>query len=355
MRTSRALPRLLPSLALCGPLTAGCAQPSKGVGEFDETEGAAATDGASTTSDDPDLETTTDASPTTATSDATATTEATTDDATTEATTTEATTDDETTGPTPLEIDLDAFESQLADGCVAANSGVDVDQLIADGIVFGGDGSPITCSVEDALGHGALPAGIDVAADCVATGVVAPSLPLGAYAWIVTLTQEGSGSTVHLPYCAPQTAPHPDAYDIAVTHEGGDVTFTPDYTDLFGDDPPREVIVQVARPCEFMSCFFAYYASLSAVGLTGVSAAPVSSLEGGGFEHGVDVSVDELPDEFLDRFHVIQTRWDYCLSGSDSAPQVAQDEHFALCGREALAQEHGDDSNLEYDLIVRPL
>ena len=189
----------------------------------------------------------------------------------------------------------------------------------------------------------------------VATGVVAPSLPLGAYAWIVTLTQEGSGSTVHLPYCAPQTAPHPDAYDIAVTHEGGEVTFTPDYTDLFGDDPPREVIVQVARPCEFMSCFFAYYASLSAVGLTGVSAAPVSSLEGGGFEHGVDVSVDELPDEFLDRFHVIQTRWDYCLSGSDSAPQVAQDEHFALCGSEALAQEHGDDSNLEYDLIVRPL
>ncbi len=266
-----------------------------------------------------------------------------------------------------LQVNKNAMEA--IGNCVDVGSGLDIDQMVADGIIIGGDGTPITCAF-DAFeppdigfrGNGNLPPGITVDERCVATGTVPQAEPLGVYAFAVTLTQEGSQQRVWLPYCATQEVQHPGAYDIGVNVNGGDdwmfepgvTTMTANSQVTYGanNDPQ----VRVLRNCSNNSCFYKYYFGYNALN-GGVSGEQSAALPGpmmtvDGMTHSIRVD-DNLGGAGLDgRYWVVNVRWDYCLFGSDApnAPDLNDD----ACGTKELAQANGDDSNLMWSLVVVP-
>ena len=252
--------------------------------------------------------------------------------------------------------------------CLDVGTPTDIDTLLNDNVVIGGDGTPITCSFEafeppsiGYRGHGNFPPGITVDDRCVSTGNVPSSEPLGVYAFIMTLTQEGSGQKVYLPFCATQEVEHAGAYDIAVLYNNADWGFEPGVTQMSpagdvsigGANDPQ---VRVIENCSNNSCFYKYYFGYNALN-GGVSGEPSSSVPGpmnsvDGMTHSISVN-DNLAGTGLEgRYWVTNVRWDYCLFGSD-APN-ASDLNDATCGTKELAQANGQDSNLTWSLVVTP-
>jgi len=271
--------------------------------------------------------------------------------------------------PNPLE-DLGIYP----DNCVPANSGIDIDQLLADGIVLGGDGSPITCSFEAVnnpefppgtgqRGHGNLPPGITQNGDCTAVGTVSANEPHGMYVWIATLTQEGTGQKGYVPYCAPQMQQPGGAYDISVTQNGDSgAKFKPGYATMagasfsFGDGSP-DPLVEVVQPCTSNRCYYKFFFGYNTLsGMGGVNANPNAALMGNmGLSHALQVSDSDIAGGLQDRFWVVNTEWNYCLFGTDIADKDQADAaNEAQCGTKDLAIQNGSGSNLEFGVIVRP-
>ncbi len=270
--------------------------------------------------------------------------------------------------PMPLE-DLDAYP----DNCVPANSGIDIDQLIADGIVVGGDGTPITCSFEAVnnpefppgtgrQGHGNLPPGITVNEDCTAVGTVSVSELHGMYVWIATLTQEGTGQKAYVPYCAPQQQQPAGDYEITVTQAGdSNAKFTPGYTTInglnvnFGDG--SDPLFEVERPC-VNKCAHKFRFEYNALpgGAVGANSTPIDT---GGFSHGVTINASDVASNLEERFWVANIHWWYCIFDSAIPGNDEYDQAFDnFCGDEndeggMLLKQNGEGS-LEFGVIVRP-
>lgn len=269
-----------------------------------------------------------------------------------------------------LSVDPPSLEA-YPDNCVEAGSGIDIDQLLADGVIRGGDGSPLRCTFEafdpanmpqaGLRGHGNLPNGITVNDQCLATGIVPAADALGAYVWIMTVVQDTTGQEVYVPYCAKQMVPHPGAYDIAMAMNGNpNATFTPGYqamsgsTIAFGDATP-DPQVSVVRPCTNNFCFFNYFFGFNALNGGTINAGPAAEFPGGGLTHAIRVTDTGVPSDLQNRFWVVNIRWDYCLYGTNAGNQMDADaENDAICGSKDLAKQNGDDSNFEFGLIVRP-
>ena len=260
----------------------------------------------------------------------------------------------------PLTIDSGALEATYG-ACIDVAQGPSIAELLANGIVSGGDESEILCSFElfegnaqgiGVPGHGVLPSTITIADDCSADGMIPETEPPGTYAWIVNLTQQGTGQTIYLPFCAEQPTLHPDAYEISIDPDetvalapliGGNVSF--------GDEmQPR---VDVERFCPNLSCFYTYYFTFSWVNGVAYSGEPSYSLPGpNGMSHAIRFVDTDVPEQYEGRYTVAPVRWDYCLFGSDQLNAQALND--AACGTKELAIENGDDSNLQFSLIVKP-
>ncbi len=271
--------------------------------------------------------------------------------------------------PEPLEM-LEFYP----DNCVPANSGIDIDQLIADGVVVGGDGSPITCSFEAFTnpdlppgtgfrGHGNLPLGITQNDDCTAVGTVAASEPHGMYVWIATLTQESTGQKTYVPYCAPQMVQPGGAYDISITQNGDpEAKFKPGYATMsggafsFGDDSP-DPLVEIVEPCTNDRCFYGFFFFFNSISSDtgGIVKDPNQALPNKmGMSHPLQVFENDIIDGLRDRFWVVNTEWHYCLYGTDTPDEeAAAAENEAQCGDADLAMINGNGS-LEFGVIVRP-
>lgn len=266
-----------------------------------------------------------------------------------------------------LRIDVSAME----DGghCLNGGESTHIDELVADGVVLGGDGTPLTCKFDEAesmffppgtglRGHGNLPLGISVSEFCEVSGEVDPSERFGVYGFIMTVTQEGSGQKVYLPFCVPQVIP--GAYGVSVKHMGSDWDLEPGITQMdgssisFGDASPSPEVT-VENLCTHNRCYYKFFFGLNTLSGGAVGASPHSALPGGaGFTHALRISETELPASLTGRYWVVNTSFDYCLFGTDT-PDVdsADAENEAVCGTSELAQENGG-GNLEFSLVVVP-
>ena len=130
-----------------------------------------------------------------------------------------------------LDVDGDKLLQVYPDGCVGP--GVTLQDLIDNGVVIGGDGSPIMCEFRGANGDGKLPPGITVAADtCAIQGTVSNSERYGMYVWITSMVQ---GPVIaHVPYCAPQSSQAPNAYGVDKTTMGSPSTLKPGLAKMSG-------------------------------------------------------------------------------------------------------------------------
>ncbi|HRI08117.1 MAG TPA: Ig domain-containing protein [Nannocystaceae bacterium] len=252
-----------------------------------------------------------------------------------------------------LDVDGDKLLQVYPDGCVGP--GVTLQDLIDNGVVIGGDGSPIMCEFRGANGDGKLPPGITVAADtCAIQGTVSNSERYGMYVWITSMVQ---GPVIaHVPYCAPQSSQAPNAYGVDKTTMGSPSTLKPGLAKMsgtmvtFGDNTP-DPRVEVTQTCNAPSCFFKFFFAYNTLGMATVGANPSGKLGMGnafdGFFHGLNftetgISVDTYNSRGR-RHWVVNFGFDYCISDVE-----------ADCATKDLAVQNGDGSNLEIGVIVRP-
>lgn len=265
-----------------------------------------------------------------------------------------------------LSVDLDAISGP----CILEG------ETILD-FVTGGDGSPITCVAPKGTGDGKVPQGITIDKDtCEIVGSIAETR-YGTWAWIVRASQ--SGVDVYAPYCATQDQQAPKAYTIVGDHSGGkdneleplELGFKPESPLLLDGD--ADPYFEVTRDACGGSCFFgfAYTVSSSPFGLgacnddkdkcfglcplvpdanepdgdkqIGCSLVPKNMNPKIGFAHEMWAKGDAPPSDFADRPFVMQWGIDYCIS------TVQAD----CTGKQAIL-DNGDNSNLEFAVILRP-
>ena len=271
----------------------------------------------------------------------------------------------------PLSVDTDELLAAFPDGCVPL--GVTLQQLKDDGIIFGGNESPITCELKPGRGNGSgnfdkdpetkdtHPPGLSLNGDCAVTGKVSGSLPFGIYAFITTFSQ--SGLNAYVPYCAPQTEQAPSAYDIIREDLGTDATFKPGLQILdpgeaiaYGTDAPdpRVTVTDDVGACDGNTCFYAFvfaYNTLSS--MSTVSANPNSKFPAQGFDgftHAIRVTDPPL-DIFSGRAYVTNITFDYCIAGNgddcgNNEPDSAK--------RGELVRANGGGSNYYFSLVALP-
>ncbi|MBZ5712318.1 hypothetical protein [Nannocystis pusilla] len=272
----------------------------------------------------------------------------------------------------PLALDPAALVSAFPDGCIS-DPAVGIDDLLALGILNGGDGTQPTCSLIPGRGHGmsnfdgdfetpdTIAPGLAVDPEtCRLSGTVDPSLHYGVYAWITTVRQ--TGVDVHLPYCASQTI-EPD-YEIIRTDAGEDRTLAPGLAFLgasaneltYGSDlPDPQVRVDYGMDCPG-SCFYAYIFSYATVSASAnVSSSPSAKYPAMGFEgftHAIRITEPDtaLLDGYRARAFVVPITWDYCMAQNDldCGNNTADPDEKA-----AIIRENGG-GGYRFSLIVLP-
>ena len=272
----------------------------------------------------------------------------------------------------PISVDTDALLGTQG-GCVPL--GVSLAQLQADGIIFGGDGTPITCELKAGRGNGSddfdndpmspstHPPGLTLDSGCAVTGTISPSLPFGIYAFITTFSQ--SGQNAFVPYCAPQDVQPGSAYDIFREDTGNIATFDPGVVVLdqgemlsFGTDvpDPKLTITDNVSACAGNTCFYSFvfsYNTLSQM-LSMVTANPNSKFPAQGFDgftHALRVSDGPL-DIFRGRAYVTNIRFDYCIA--DNADDCGNDPKYTAAQRGELVKQNGGGSNYYFSLVALP-
>lgn len=272
----------------------------------------------------------------------------------------------------PIDVDPDKLLEIFPDGCVSY--GVTLDQLIADGVVINGDGSPITCALEAGRGNGdrnfdadpdtenTFPPGIAVdASTCELSGTIDSKLRYGIYTWITTLNQ--SGQKARLPYCAPQEQQAGTAYDVLREDAGMDATFKPGIVWMdddgfsYGSDvPDPQVTVTYNQACAG-SCYYAYIFAFNALsGAATVSANPSAKFPDMGFQgftHAIRVGETDPTniDRFRDRAWVTNIAFDYCIAQNNTD---CGNQEMDADAKAALIRQNGGGSNYEFGLVVLP-
>lgn len=273
----------------------------------------------------------------------------------------------------PISVDGSELLKAFPDGCVPL--GVTLAELQADGIVFGGDGSPIACELRPGRGNGSddfdndpatpstQPPGLSLNSDCAVTGTVSPSLPYGIYAFITTFTQ--SEQNAYVPYCAPQMVQPGSAYDIIREDTGNASTFKPGVVVLDDNEPlaygtdvpdPKVTVTDDVDACAGNTCFYSFvfsYNTLSQMGSM-VTANPNSKFPAQGFEgftHAIRISDDPLA-IFRGRAYVTNLRFDYCIA--DNADDCGNDPKYTAAERGELVKQNGGGSNYYFSLVALP-
>jgi hypothetical protein len=270
----------------------------------------------------------------------------------------------------PISVDTDELLMAFPDGCVPL--GVTLKQLQDDGIIFGGDGSPITCELKPGRGNGSgnfdkdpatkdtHPPGLSLNGECAVTGTVSGSLPYGIYAFITTFTQ--TGLNAYVPYCAPQMEQAPTAYAIIREDTGSEATFKPgvqvldpDESIAYGSDvpDPQVTVTDDVGACDGNTCFYAFvfaYNTLSS--MSTVSANPNSKFPAQGFDgftHAIRITDPPL-DIFRGRAYVTNITFDYCIA--DNGDDCGNNADPELRGE--LVRMNGGGSNYYFSLVALP-
>ncbi len=263
----------------------------------------------------------------------------------------------------PISVDPNELLEVYPDGCVPL--GVTLQDLINEGIIFGGDGTAISCGFEASRGHGAIdgnqPPGLSLdAGTCAWSGTVSSNLPFGIYGYITTFSQ--SGQNAYVPHCAPQTVKAPTAYTVGRQDGGVDATFKPGVAWLpgggnftFGTDvpDPQVTVTDNVNACNGNTCFYAFvfqYNTLSQ--MASVSANPNAKFPAQGFDgftHAVRIT-DGTIDSLRSRAYVANVTFDYCIANNgDTCGNNATPEERAI-----LVRMNGGNSNYYFSLVVLP-
>ncbi|HEY0134283.1 MAG TPA: hypothetical protein VGB85_09390, partial [Nannocystis sp.] len=272
----------------------------------------------------------------------------------------------------PISVDTDAL-LKVYPGCVPLD--VTLAQLQSDGIIYGGDGTPITCELKPGRGNGSdnydndpetpstHPPGLTLTDACAVTGTISPSLPYGVYAFITTFTQ--SGQFAYVPYCAAQMVQPGSAYDIIREDTGTDATFKPGVVVLgegemlsYGTNvpDPKVTVTDDVGACANNTCFYSFvfgYNTLSSM-FSSVSASPNSKFPAQGFDgftHALIVK-DNALDIFRGRAYVTNIRFDYCIA--DNADDCGNDPKYTAAQRGELVRQNGGGSNYYFSLVALP-
>ncbi len=259
-----------------------------------------------------------------------------------------------------LSADLDALDGP----CLKAGESM-LDYM------SGGNGEPIVCSVPGGKGNGVLPDGLTVdESDCTTQGTIA-ELTYGTWAWIVEAKQ--GDVSVYAPYCASQLLQGPQSYKIEGWHAGGDHlvpatgTFAPGEDIKFdGDMEPRFEV----SGCDGPPCYHQTFASFSSspfgtgecqddadscFGICplvpdnnepdGDKQLPCELMEGfAGLEHELWAKGGAVSEPFEDRVWISHQTIHYCMGDTQE-----------LCvGGIDVIKENGNNSNLEFAIIMRP-
>lgn len=274
----------------------------------------------------------------------------------------------------PISVDPGELLGAYPDGCVPL--GVTLAQLQSDGIIFGGDGTPIACELRTGRGNGSgdfdndkatpdtLPPGLSLdGGACAVTGTVSPSLPFGVYAFITTFSQ--SGQSAYVPYCAPQKAQAPKAYDVFREDTGSTATFKPGLLTVapgesisYGTDvpDPKVTVTDDVGACASNNCFYTFvfaYNTLSQ--MAKVSANPNKKFPDAGFDgftHAVKITDASLDGIFRGRPYVANVRFDYCIADNDQ--DCGNADTFTSAQRGELVRQNGGGSNYYFSLVVLP-
>ena len=279
----------------------------------------------------------------------------------------------------PISLDPDKLLEAYPDGCVPL--GETLNDLLKAGILFGGDGTEISCDFVPGRGNGnkkwdgtndTQPPGLVLDADtCAWGGTVSPNLPFGIYAYITTFTQ--SGQKAFVPHCAPQEVQAPTAYDVLREDTGTDSTFkaghlfvdpfdaaNPDKKWTFGSDvpDPKITVTDDAGACAGNTCFYSFVFAYNALSsMASVSANPNSKFPAMGFDgftHAVRVS-DVSLELFRNRPYVANIQFDYCIAdNSDDCGNGDMVKKYTSEERAALVKMNGGGSNYYFSLVLLP-
>lgn len=273
----------------------------------------------------------------------------------------------------PISVDTDKLLEAYPDGCVPL--GETLNDLLKAGVIFGGDGTPISCDFIGGRGSGSKkwdgtndtqPPGLVLNADtCAWGGTVSPNLPFGIYAFITTFTQ--SGQNAYVPYCAPQEVQAPTAYDVlredtgsAATFKPGVVVLDPDEMLSYGTEvpDPKVTVTDDANACAGNTCFYSFvfaYNTLSSMAT--VTANPNSKFPAQGFDgftHALRIT-DVPLDIFRGRAYVTNIQFDYCIAAnSDDCGNGDADTKYTSEERTALVKMNGGGSNYYFSLVALP-
>ncbi|MCA9636182.1 MAG: putative Ig domain-containing protein [Myxococcales bacterium] len=249
-----------------------------------------------------------------------------------------------------LDVDGDKLLQVYPDGCVP--SGVTMQDLIDDGVLVGGDGTPITCEYRQSLGNGRFPAGVSIDAnDCSIQGTPSNSEPYGMHVWITTFSQGNVNAFV--PYCTPQMVQAPGAYSVTKTYQGVESTLKSGTTQqsgsmaAFGDNTP-DPMVEVEEVCNAPACFYKFYFAYNTLSaMASVSANPNGKLGMGGafdgFFHALRFTDPGVPASITGRHWVVNIDFVYCISDTESD-----------CDSKEKAIANGSGSNYIFGVVVRP-
>jgi len=269
----------------------------------------------------------------------------------------------------PISVDTDELLKVFPDGCVPL--GVTLKQLQDDGIIFGGDGSPIACAFVPGRGNGnkkwdgvtdSQPPGLTLdAGSCAWGGKISSNLPFGIYAWITTFTQ--TSLKAYVPYCAPQDVQAPTAYEVMREDTGNLATFKPGVVILdpdekvdYGSDvpDPKVTVTDDVNACPGNTCFYAFtfaYNTLSQAAK--VNASPNSKFPAQGFDgftHALQINDDSIA-SFRGRAYVANIQFDYCIA--DNGDDCGNNE-MDSAKRAELVRKNGGGSNYYFSLVALP-
>jgi len=273
----------------------------------------------------------------------------------------------------PISVDGSELLEAYPDGCVPL--GVTLAELQANGIVFGGDGTPIACDLIPGRGNGSgdfdndaatpstHPPGLSLTSDCAVTGTISPSLPFGIYAFITTFTQ--SEQKAFVPYCAPQDVQPGSAYDIFREDTGNESTFKPGVLVLDEDEKlvygtavpdPKVTVTDDVGACAGNTCFYSFVFSYNTLSqdFSKVSANPNAKFPAQGFDgftHAIQISDDPLT-IFRGRSYVTNVQFNYCIA--DNADDCGNDAKYSAAERGELVKQNGGGSNYYFSLVALP-
>lgn len=256
-------------------------------------------------------------------------------------------------------------------GCVTP--GVKVDELVANGVLAGGDGSPWTCALVPGPGNGSLdfdhdpntpdtfPPGLQLdPSNCEHYGPLDLPAPYGAHGWITTYTQ--SGADVLVPGCFPAYGRTPDSYEVLRQDAGASNTeypltrlFSPDHPFSFGTDQPDPKFTAYGGPCTG-DCYYNIVHTNNAldpatIRLDPQMQYPADSFEG--FTHALRIDESDLAvlQQYAGRAWVMNVNFEYCIAAD---PHTCGNDEPDPAASAALVRANGGGTTIHFTLVLVP-